>query len=133
MTARSAAVERRADSGGARTGAETGGRHAVIELSDDLDVYSAPRLRDALMDLHRGGRSLVIVDMSDLDFMDSSGLGVLIGGVKRARLAGGALVVVRAPERILKIFRITGVVKVLPVFEALYEAFVFFDELPARP
>jgi anti-sigma B factor antagonist len=104
---------------------------AVLEVSDDLDLYAAPRLRDALMDLHRAGRNRLIVDMTALDFMDSSGLGVLIGGVKRARNTGGALVVVGASERVLKILRVTGVVRVMPAFGLLWEAFAYFDESSA--
>lgn len=105
----------------------------VIEAAEDLDIHTAPHLHDALMDLHRAGRDQVIVDMTDLDFMDSSGLGALIGGVKRARAGGGELVLARAPERVLKVLRITGVVKVLPCFATLAEAFAYLDEAAARP
>lgn len=100
----------------------------VVEVSGDLDVYSAPRLHVVLTDQYRTGQRLVIVDMSGLDFMDSSGLGVLIGGMKRARAAGGALVLAAAPEKVLRVLRITGVARVLPVFETLPEAFAHFDE-----
>jgi hypothetical protein len=59
-------------------GAWLGGTGAVVEVSGDLDVYSVPRFHNALLDLHESGRIRVIVDMTELDFMDSVGLGVLI-------------------------------------------------------
>jgi anti-sigma B factor antagonist len=117
----------------AQIGQRPNDAHAVVEVSDDLDLYAAPRLHQALMDLHRAGRCLIAVDMAQMEFMDSSGLGVLIGGVKRAARAGGALVLVSAPDRVLRVLRITGVARVLPVFATLGEAFAYFDEMAARP
>lgn len=100
----------------------------VVEVPGDLDLYSAPLLHTVLTDQYRVGQCLVIIDMSGLGFMDSSGLGVLIGGLKRARAAGGGLVLAAAPEKVLRVLRITGVARVLPVFETLPEAFAHFDE-----
>lgn len=99
----------------------------VVEVSGELDLYSASRLREALLDLHQVGCSRIVVDMAEVEFMDSSGLGTIIGGVKRARAAGGALVLSGAAERVLRILRVTGVVKVLPVFETLPEAVAHLD------
>lgn len=104
------------------------GQYVVVEVSGDLDLYSAPWLFAALTDLRRSSCNLVIVDMAAVDFMDSSGLGVLIGGVKWTRAKGGALVLCGAPERVLRILRVTGVVKVLPVFETLPEAVVYLEK-----
>lgn len=100
----------------------------VVEMSGDLDLYSAPCLRDALLNAHRCGWLRVIVDMTELKFMDSSGLGVLIGGWKQARAAGGCVVLVGVPENVLRILRITGMVKIFPVFEAVPEAVAYVDE-----
>lgn len=109
------------------------GACAVVEISGELDLYSAPRLFTALMDLHRAGRCMIAVDMAQMEFMDSSGLGVLIGGLKRAGRAGGALVLVTPPDRVVRVLRITGVARVLPVFGTLGEAFAYFDEMAGRP
>lgn len=103
---------------------------AVVEASGDLDLYNVPRLREALTDLHRAGWNLIVVDMSRVTFMDSSGLGVLIGGIKRAKAGDGELVLAGTQERELRILRVTGVVKVLPCFATLPEAFA---HLEARP
>ncbi|HEY3867614.1 MAG TPA: STAS domain-containing protein [Actinocrinis sp.] len=106
---------------------------AVVEAAGELDVYTSPRLRVALMDLHMAGRCLLVVDMAAVAFMDSSALGVLVGGVKRARDAGGALVLVAPSERILRVLRITGLLRVMPVFETLPEAFAHLDSADKRP
>jgi anti-sigma B factor antagonist len=100
----------------------------VLEISGDLDLYSVPRLRNALIELHQAGQTLVIMDMAALEFMDSNGLGVLIGGAKQARAAGGCVVLVAVPEKVLKVLRITGVIRVLPVFGTVPEAIAHLDE-----
>lgn len=99
----------------------------VVEVPGDLDLHSASRLRTVLTDQYRAGQCLVIIDMSELDFMDSSGLGVLIGGLKRAQAAGGALVLAEVPDKVLRMLRITGVLRVMPVFERLADAFAHLD------
>lgn len=105
---------------------------AVIELSSALDLYSAPRLRQVLLDLHQAGRCLLAVDMSAMEFMDWSGLGALLGAVKRARATGGAVVLVAPPDRVLQVLRITGVVRVLPVFATMGEALAHLAGVMAR-
>jgi anti-sigma B factor antagonist len=104
------------------------GTGAVLEVSGDLDVYSVPRLHAVLLDAHQSGWIRVIVDMTELDFMDSNGLGALIGGMKQARAAGGCLVLAAVPEKVLKILLITGITRVLPVFDAVPEAIAFLNE-----
>lgn len=102
---------------------------AVIEASGDLDLYSVPRVREALLDLYRAGRHLIAVDMSAVEFMDSSGLGVLLCAAKRAWAADGAVVLIRPPEQALRVLRITGVVRVLPVVVTVGEAIARLDEV----
>jgi anti-sigma B factor antagonist len=100
---------------------------AVVEVSGDLDLYGVSLVREALGDLYRAGRNLIVVDMSRVEFMDSSGLGVIIGGVKRARAAGGELVLAGTQERETRILRVTGVVKVLPCFATVPEVFAHLE------
>jgi anti-sigma B factor antagonist len=107
-----------------------GGR-SVVELAGELDVYSVSRLRDAFTQLPREGKHRIAVEMSRLDFIDSSGLGVLVGAMKQARALGGGVCLVGAPERILKTFRITGLVRIIPAFTGLEEAFAWLDSLHA--
>jgi anti-sigma B factor antagonist len=75
-------------------------------------VYTAPDLRERIRDLADKGAVHVIVDMSRVDFLDSTGLGALVGGLKRIRDHGGSLTLVITAPRILRIFEITGLTKV---------------------
>lgn len=89
----------------------------VIKLDGEVDVYTAPKLKSRLIDLVDQGKFKIIVDLEKVDFMDSSGLGVLVGGLKRVRSHEGSIALICTQENILKIFRITGLVKVFPIFE----------------
>ena len=95
---------------------------AVVKLDGEVDVYTAPRLKSRLIDLVDQGKYNIVVNLEGVDFMDSSGLGVLVGGLKRVRSHEGTIGLVCTQENILKIFRITGLVKVFPIFESVEEA-----------
>jgi anti-sigma B factor antagonist len=98
------------------------GDRTVVEVGGEIDVYTAPRLREQLVDLVADGKYHLIVDMERVDFLDSTGLGVLVGGLKRVRAHDGSLRLVCTQERILKIFRITGLTKVFPIHSSVDEA-----------
>ncbi len=87
---------------------------AVLQIAGELDAYTAPFLRDRMRDLTAVGVVHVIADLRQVDFLDSTGLGVLIGGLKRFREHGGSLAPVASQPRILKIFQITGLTGVFP-------------------
>ena len=89
----------------------------LLKLDGEVDVYTAPKLKSRLVDLVDQGKFKIVVDLEEVDFMDSSGLGVLVGGLKRVRSHDGAIALVCTQENILKIFRITGLVKVFPIFK----------------
>jgi anti-sigma B factor antagonist len=95
---------------------------SVVSLRGEIDVYTAPRLRQALIDLVEGGATDIVVDMTKVDFLDSTGLGVLVGGLKRVKSKEGELRLVVTAERIMKIFDITGLSKVFPMYGSLDEA-----------
>lgn len=94
----------------------------IIELEGEVDVYTAPRLKSRLVDLVDQGKYQIVVDLEQVDFMDSSGLGVLVGGLKRVRTRDGAIHIICTKEKILKIFRITGLTKVFPIYSTQEEA-----------
>jgi anti-sigma B factor antagonist len=98
------------------------GDRTIVEVGGEIDVYTAPRLREQLVDLVADGTYHLVVDMERVDFLDSTGLGVLVGGLKRVRAHDGSLRLVCTQERILKIFRITGLTKVFPIHATVDEA-----------
>lgn len=85
---------------------------AVLQVTGELDVATAPFLRERIRDLAAKGAVHIIADLSRLDFLDSTGLGVLVGGLKRLREHDGSLTPVISAARILRVFQITGLTKV---------------------
>jgi anti-sigma B factor antagonist len=100
----------------------TEGDTVVVAVEGEIDVYTAPRLRELLIDLVNKGSFHLVVDMENVEFLDSTGLGVLVGGLKRVRAHDGTLDLVCTQERILKIFRITGLTKVFGINASVQEA-----------
>ncbi|GCD97205.1 MULTISPECIES: STAS domain-containing protein [Embleya] len=100
----------------------TEGGRTIVEVGGEIDVYTAPKLREQLVELVNEGQFHLIVDMEAVDFLDSTGLGVLVGGLKRVRAHEGSLQLVCTQERILKIFRITGLTKVFPIHPSVATA-----------
>jgi anti-sigma B factor antagonist len=94
----------------------------VIAVSGEIDVYTAPRLREMLIRLVDEEKYHLIVDMEGVEFLDSTGLGVLVGGLKRVRSHDGGIDLVCTQGRILRIFRITGLSKVFNIFDSVEEA-----------
>ena len=98
------------------------GDRTVIDVGGEIDVYTAPRLRELLIDLVNNGFYQLVVNMEKVEFLDSTGLGVLVGGLKRVRAHDGSLDLVCTQERILKIFRITGLTKVFGIHDTVDQA-----------
>jgi len=94
----------------------------IVDVEGEIDVYTAPRLRELLIDLVNNGHYQLVVNMEKVEFLDSTGLGVLVGGLKRVRAHDGSLDLVCTQERILKIFRITGLTKVFGIHDTVDEA-----------
>jgi anti-sigma B factor antagonist len=105
----------------------TVGDRTVVEVGGEIDVYTAPKLREQLVELVNDGSYHLVVDMEGVDFLDSTGLGVLVGGLKRVRAHEGSLRLVCNQERILKIFRITGLTKVFPIHTSVDDAVAATD------
>lgn len=84
------------------------GDRTVIAVAGEVDIATAEILDTEITQVLAGGASRLVLDLSEVAFLDSTGLGVLVKGLKRAREAGGSLAVVVTAERIAKVFRITG-------------------------
>jgi anti-sigma B factor antagonist len=89
----------------------------LIELSGEVDLYTAPRFKEDLVALVDEGATGIVVDLSRVTFIDSTALGVLIGGVKRLAEVDGRLVIVAASKPVVRILSITGLDKVLTIYE----------------
>ena len=94
----------------------------VIDVAGTIDIYTAPRLRELLIDLVSTDNYQLIVNLERVEFLDSTGLGVLVGGLKRVRAHDGSLDLVCTQERILKIFRITGLTKAFGIHQTVDQA-----------
>jgi anti-sigma B factor antagonist len=94
----------------------------VLAVRGEVDVSTAPELRERLLGLAERGQSVAVVDLSEVSFVDSTALGVLVSGVKRLRSAGGDLRLVVTQPHINKVFEITGLTEVFRIFPNSAEA-----------
>jgi anti-sigma B factor antagonist len=100
------------------------GDGAVIRTSGRLNMVAAPKLRDLVAHIVRqDGRSQVVVDLADTNFIDSSGLGALVAGLKTARAAGGDLRIARAQAQILLVLNLTNMDQVLRPYATVEECY----------
>jgi len=89
----------------------------VVAVGGEIDVYTAPKLRDKITELVAAGSYDLVIDLEAVEFLDSTGLGVLVGGLKKVRAHDGQLRLVCTQDRLLKIFRITGLAKVFDIHD----------------
>ncbi len=94
----------------------------VISLAGEVDLYTAPEFKQQLLEVIGQGGKEVVVDFTNTTFIDSTTLGVLVGGVKRLRPTGGSLALVCTDQNISKIFEITGLDRVFPIYKSRDEA-----------
>lgn len=95
---------------------------AVLDVAGEVDVYSAPELRDRLSELITASAPSLIVNLTEVSFLDSTGIGTLVAGLNRAVQFGGVLTLVSDQDRILKLFRITGLDSVFSISASVDEA-----------
>ena len=94
----------------------------VIDVQGEIDMYTAPRLRELLIDLISRGSYQLVVNLDKVGFLDSTGLGVLVGGLRRVRTHDGSLDLVCTQPRILKILKVTGLTEVFGIYETVDQA-----------
>ena len=95
--------------------------YAIVAVAGQIDIATVTRLRERLFQLAASGRPLV-VDLDQVSFIDSAGLGGLVGAAKRAAGYGGSLHVVCARPQIRQLFRLTGLDRQLPPARTLDQA-----------
>ncbi len=94
----------------------------VVELGGEIDVYTSPKVKDAITELIDQGHYNLVINLEKVRYIDSTGLGVLIGGLKRVREHGGTVSLVCTNPQIRKIFDITGLVKIFGIYDDETEA-----------
>jgi anti-sigma B factor antagonist len=104
------------------TESENGGKTLVFKLSGSLDLATSGTVREALAKVAKGGSHDLIVDLTHVDFLDSTGLGALIGAHRRAAEGGGQVRLVVAGGTIARLLNITGLVRVFAVYPTLKDA-----------
>lgn len=102
--------------------ARTVGGITIAELTGELDIASAPALREQLLSLLQPGSSSLVVDMSKVSFTDASGLAVLVSTARHARLLGGCLRLAAVSPPTAQVLRITGLDRNLAIFPTVQAA-----------
>lgn len=97
-------------------------RHAVLSVAGEIDVHTAPQFREQLIELVEHGYDHIVVNLDEVRFLDSTGLGALVGAFKRIRRRHGELTLVCTQPRILKMLEITGLDQVFTIRDSLHAA-----------
>jgi len=93
----------------------------LITVSGEVDLATSPELDVAIIAAIDSGATSVVIDLTDVSFMDSSGLGVIVRALKRCREAENDLDLVITNERVLKVFGITGLDQVIPIHASIQD------------
>ncbi|HWD52036.1 MAG TPA: STAS domain-containing protein [Acidimicrobiales bacterium] len=95
---------------------------SVLTVTGEIDMATAPDLRERLVALEADRISAIVVDLTGVSFIDSTALGVLVGAYRRQEEAGGTLKLVVTEPRVRKVLEITDLTSVFPVFTSVDEA-----------
>lgn len=93
----------------------------ILTVSGEVDLATSPELDTAIIGAIESGTTSVVIDLTDVSFMDSSGLGVIVRGLKRCREADKDLDLVITNDRVLKVFGITGLDQVIPIHASIQD------------
>jgi anti-sigma B factor antagonist len=99
------------------------GETPVLDLTGEVDSYNSPRLKERMGALIDEGATDLTLNLSGVEYIDSTGLGTLVAGLKRAKDLGGGIRIICPKKEIYKVFHITGLVRVFDMFEDEQSAF----------
>lgn len=94
---------------------ESGEETTLIQLAGEVDAYTAPKLKEAVLPQTKIENHLVKVDLSEVDYMDSTGLGVFISALKSTKENNSYLKLIHPQDRVSRLFRITGLDEVIDI------------------
>lgn len=101
---------------------------AIVDLQGEMDVYTTPQAKEAMLDLLEKGYYHLVVNLQRAEYLDSTALGMLVGALKRAREQGGDLRLVAPPSRIRRLLEITRLVNVFPIDASELEATAYLTQ-----
>jgi anti-sigma B factor antagonist len=91
----------------------------VVELEGEIDLSTAAVFKETVYEVIESGKANVVIDLNGLEFMDSTGLGVLVAALKKTSTEGGSIRLICGKRNILKVFTITGLDKVFSIYDNL--------------
>lgn len=94
----------------------------VVKISGEIDVFTSPRLREMLLDIIDSGAAHLVVDLGEVTFLDSTGLGVLVGIYHRLRARDGSMSFMGVNDRVRRVFHVTQLTKIFVLHHSLDEA-----------
>jgi anti-sigma B factor antagonist len=100
---------------------EVDGR-AVVAVGGEIDVYTAPKLRDCITELVGAGTYDIVIDLEAVEFLDSTGLGVLVGIYHRLRARDGSMSFMGVNDRVRRVFHVTQLTKIFVLHRSLEDA-----------
>ncbi|MEU3838798.1 STAS domain-containing protein [Streptomyces sp. NPDC028635] len=100
----------------------TGDRTAVVQVAGDLDLHTSPVLRAQAWTVVEQGTPHLVLDLAQVDYVDSTGLSTLIVLLQAAQEAGGSLRVASVPDRLMRMVTLTGISTLLPIHDTVADA-----------
>ena len=94
----------------------------IVTVTGEIDVFTTPRLREAILELIENGSLQLVLDFTDVTFLDSTGLGVLVGMYHRLRNRNGSMVLAGPSDRIRRVFYVTQLTKIFQIFDSTDDA-----------
>lgn len=94
---------------------EDKGNEKVLSIAGEIDAYTAPKLKETLLPLTQGSTDIVKVDLTEVNYMDSTGLGVFISALKSTKESDSHMKLVNLNDRVYRLFKITGLTEIMDI------------------
>ncbi|WP_188456841.1 STAS domain-containing protein [Virgibacillus oceani] len=92
---------------------------SIVSLSGEIDAYTAPQLKEALLPLTKADGQIVEVDLENVNYMDSTGLGIFISALKSSKENNSHLKLINLQDRVYRLFKITGLIEIIDIKAAI--------------